>query len=222
MIKLCSIIKRRPGMSVEAFQTHWRTRHAPLVSSLPGLRRYVQSHTLLSGYRKHEPAADGLAELWFDDTSALRALHGTPELAAVEADEQVFVDDAGHLRLFVDEHVIKDGPTPPEGMKNIEFVKRRPDLSIEAFQHHWREVHGPLGASIAPIRRYVQNHARSTSYRAGRQPALDGLALTWFDDTAAMRDSATTPEYAETRADEDNFVDHPLAFIITREHVIRA
>ena len=220
MIKLCSLIKRRPGMSVEAFQSHWRTRHAPLVAALPGLRRYVQSHTLVSGYRNREPAADGLAELWFDDTSALRALHDTPELAAVEADELNFIDAGKHVRLFVDEHVIKDGIAPPEGVKNIELVKRRPDLPIEAFQHHWREVHGPLGASIGPIRRYIQNHARLTSYQDGRAPALDGLALTWFDDTAAMRTSATTPEYAATRADEDNFVEHPLAFIITREHVI--
>ena len=47
------------------------------------------------------------------------------------------------------------------------------------------------------------------------------MAITWFDDTAAMRASAETAEYAATRADEANFMapgDAP--FIITREHVV--
>jgi hypothetical protein len=49
----------------------------------------------------------------------------------------------------------------------------------------------------------------------------DGVAITWFDDTQAMRESATTPEYARTRADEVNFIaPGRLPFIITREHVI--
>ncbi len=36
-----------------------------------------------------------------------------------------------------------------------------------------------------------------------------------------MRASARSPEYATTRADEDNFLTVPLDFIITREHVIK-
>jgi uncharacterized protein (TIGR02118 family) len=96
-------------------------------------------------------------------------------------------------------------------------------MSIEAFQRHWREVHGPLGASIPVVRRYVQSHTRKSIYESGKTPAYDGVALTWFDDTQAMRVSATTPEYARTRADEVNFIDAGrLPFIITKEHVIVA
>ena len=220
MLKLVSVLRRRPDLDVEAFQRHWLDVHAPLVARLPGLRRYVQCHTLLSGYRKLTPAADGVAELWFDDTDALRALRGRAELAAVEADEGNFIDGTRHDRLFIDEHVIKDGPLPPQGVKNIEFVRRKAGMDVPAFQRYWREVHGPLGASITTVLRYVQNHARAASYRDGREPPLDGLALTWFEDTAAMRASALTPEYAATRDDEDNFLTVPLDFIITREHVI--
>jgi uncharacterized protein (TIGR02118 family) len=220
MIKLVSVIRRRHDLDVAAFQDHWRNVHGPLVARLPGLLRYVQSHTLPSGYRKLTPAADGIAELWFDDTAALRALHGTAELSAVEEDEASFIDPAAHLRLFIDEHVIKDGPTPAGGVKNVELVRRRPAMPVADFQRYWREVHGPLGAAIPTVQRYVQNHARGSSYGDGRQPPLDGLALTWFDDTAAMRASAASPEYARTRADEDNFLDAPLDFIITREHVV--
>ena len=220
MLKLVSVLKRHPDLDVEAFQRHWLDIHGPLVARLPGLRRYVQCHTLRAGYRKATPAADGVAELWFDDTAALRALDGTPELAAVRADEARFIAPDGHRQVFVDEHVIKDGPIPADGVKNIEFVRRMPGMAVGDFQRYWREVHGPLGASIETVLCYVQNHARASSYRDGCEPPLDGFALTWFENTDAMRASARTREYAATRDDEDNFLTVPLDFIITREHVL--
>jgi uncharacterized protein (TIGR02118 family) len=220
MIKSVVIFRRRPGMSVEAFGRHWQAEHAPLVCRLPGLRRYVQSQTLESAYRKFTPACDGVAELWFDDTAALRALAGTAEYAAVLADEANFIDPASRIEILTDDIVIKDGPRPAGGVKNIELVKRRPDLTPEAFHRHWEIVHGPLGGSIPQVLRYVQSHTRLAAYRDGRQPPLDGVALTWFTDTQAMRASATTPEYARTRDDEHNFVIEPLDFVITREREI--
>ena len=223
MVKMVAFFKRKPGMSVEAFHNYWRTTHAEIVVRMPGIRKYVQSHTLLSGYRKGEPAYDGVAEVWFDGTQAMRALAQTAEYAAVRADEPNFIDLSTMGSIITEEHVIKDGPIPPGGVKNIEFVTHKPGMSIEAFQRHWREVHGPLGASIPVVRRYVQSHTRKSIYESGKTPAYDGVALTWFDDTQAMRVSATTPEYARTRADEVNFIDAGrLPFIITKEHVIVA
>ncbi len=220
MLKLVSVIRRKPGMDVDAFQTYWRATHGPIVCRLPGLRRYIQSPTLRSGYARRQPAADGIAELWFDDSAALRALQGSPQLAAVQADETEVIDPHSHQQLFIDEHVIKDGAIPPDGVKNVEFVTRKSGMAVETFQRYWREVHGPLGAAIPTVLRYVQNHARMSSYADGRSPALDGLALTWFENTQAMRESAASAEYAVTRADEKNFLSVPLEFIICREHIL--
>lgn len=220
MIKVCAFFKRRSGTSVEAFQQYWRTHHADLAKRLPGVRRYVQCHTLPGIYRRREPAYDGVAELWFDDTDALRAVATSEIFARVRADEPNFMDPSIYGEIVTQEHIIKDGPIPLEGVKNIEFVKRRPDLTVEAFQKHWREVHGPLGASIPPVLRYVQCHTRAAAYRDGATPVFDGLALTWFESVDTMRQSAQTPEYAATRADEPNFVAGELEFIITTEHAI--
>ena len=77
-----------------------------------------------------------------------------------------------------------------------------------------------LAARIPGLRRYVQSHTRASAYAAGRRPAWDGVAITWFDSTDAMRAAAATPEYAATRADEAAFAAPDLPFIITREHVI--
>jgi uncharacterized protein (TIGR02118 family) len=217
MVKVVALVKRQPGMTVDAFQEHWRTRHADVVARLPGLRRYVQSHTLLSGYRKGEPVWDGIAELSFDDTDALRALRGSAEQNAVDADEARFLDRGAMKLLLTDDHVVKDGPIPANGVKNIEFIHHRADLAIDVFQRYWRETHGPIAATIPQIRRYVQSHVRASAYAGGRTPAYDGLAITWWDDTNAMRAAARTDAYARTRADEPNFLAPDPRFIITRE-----
>ncbi len=221
MIKAVLCFKRKSGMELAAFQDYWLNTHADVVRNLAGVRRYVQSHARLAGYRRGELVHDGIAELWFDDIQAMHDLAGTAALAAVEADEAEFISPEGRVFLLLDEHPIKDGPAPADGVKNIEFINRREGLTVEEFQRYWRDVHGPIAARIPVLRRYVQSHVRPGGYKQERQPAYDGLAITWFDSTDAMRASAATEEYRATRADEPNFLpDGEIPIIITKEHVI--
>ena len=104
--------------------------------------------------------------------------------------------------IITEEHVIKDGPSPAGGVKNVEFVTHKPGMSIEAFQRYWREVHGPLAAQITTVRRYVQSHTRLAAYEGGRAPSYDGAAVTWFDDTercARRRPAPSTRACGRTR-----------------------
>jgi len=189
-----------------------------VVTALPGIRRYVQSHTRPSIYAQREPIYDGIAEIWTEDIDALRAMVRAPHYERVKADEAVFIDGTTMGGLVAREHVIVDGPAG--GVKRIAFVTRRPDLSVDAFQRHWRDVHGPIAAAIPGLRRYVQCHALAETY-ARRPPPFDGLAITWFDSTDAMRRAATTPEYARTRDDESRFAAPGEGHaILTTEHVI--
>lgn len=223
MVKAVAFFKRRAGMPIEEFQAYWRTKHPDAVTRLPGVRRYVQSHTRPDTYRKAEPVYDGIAELWFDDTAAMHALRDTPEMAAVQADEARFIDRASMGLIITEDHVVKDGAVPPGAAKGIGFVKRAAGMAVDDFQRHWRQVHGPLGAAIPTLRRYVQSHTRRAAYDRGREPAWDGLALLWFDDFAALRAATETPEWARAKADDPNFIaPGPVTFIVTTEHVIVA
>lgn len=223
MVKVVTCVVRKPGMGVEEFQTYWRTRHPEVVLRLPGVRRYVQSHTRPGGYRDGRvPAYDGIAEVWADDTDALRAMTRSPQYTAVQDDEGRFLDRGRMVVLVTEEHAVKDAPAPSGAVKSVEFVRRRPDLPVAEFQRYWREVHGPLAARIPVLRRYVQSHVRPSAYAAARAPAWDGVAITWFDSVEAMRQGAATLEYAATRADEPNFTSGPLPVILTTEHVILA
>ena len=221
MVKVITFIKRKPGMPVEEFQSYWRTRHPEVVTRLPGVRRYVQSHTLLSTYGPDEPAYDGLAEVWADDTATLRAMTQSPDHAAVQADEARFIDRASMGVIITEDHVIKDGLVPSEAVKSLDFLTRKAGLPVEDFQRHWLLVHGPIAAAIPALRRYVQSHTRRSAYEAGRVPACDGAAITWYDSAEAFRAAAAGAEYARVAADGPSFLAMDrIRSILTREHVI--
>jgi uncharacterized protein (TIGR02118 family) len=223
MVKVLTFIKRRPGMAVEEFQQYWLTRHPAVVTRLPGVRRYVQSHALPSAYRKGEPPWDGIAEVWADDTEALRAMTRSPEHAHVQADEAQFIDRASMGFIVTEEHVLVDGVAGSEAVKGVEFLTRRPGMSVDDFQRHWSEPHGAILRSIPGLARCVLSATRRSAYTAGRAPVYDGATLMWFDSPDALRAAATSSAYADAVADRAHFLapGSPL-FIVTREHIITA
>lgn len=221
MYKVITLLKRRPGVSVEHFQQYWLQQHAPLAAAMPRLRRYVQSHALVQGYAKGELPYDGISEMWFDTKEDYAAAQEPAFMQRLAQDHDAFVDPSMRVVMPVDVHVIVDGAIARNGVKNIEFVNSRPGMPLAAFRRYWQEHHGPLAAGIALMRRYEQNHLCLDEYNAGTTPRYDGLAISWFDSTADMKQGTKTEVYARTRADEANFLpDGHLPFIVTREHVI--
>ncbi|MEO8716579.1 MAG: EthD family reductase [Acetobacteraceae bacterium] len=102
MIKVLSLLTRKPGLSHEQFVKHWREIHGPLALGVPGLRRYVQSHITATRTRadiaESEFEIDGIAELWYDDEAALRASAATEEAKRLYADGALFI---GRIKTFV-------------------------------------------------------------------------------------------------------------------------
>ena len=113
-------------------------------------------------------------------------------------------------------------------------LRRRSDLTREAFQQYWFEHHGPLVRSVADvlgIRRYVQLHTMPDEMQAaliesrGAPEPYDGVAELWYDSLEAIVSAVATDEgRAAAQAlleDERRFIDHarsPLWF--GEEHVI--
>ena len=143
MLKACTLIKRKSGMAVDAFQAYWLGAHSDIVKKLPFVKQYVQSHPLLGGYRKQDLIYDGLAEIWVDDTEALRALAYTEAYQAVREDEEQFIDPQATALLLTEEHVIKNGTIPKNGVKSIELVTRKNGMDAQNFQDYWKNIHGP-------------------------------------------------------------------------------
>jgi uncharacterized protein (TIGR02118 family) len=221
MVKVISVFKRKPVMTMDEFSQYWRTTHAGIVAKIPGILSYYQAQTIDSAYRNGEPPYDGMAEITYEDTAAMHRAAQTTEASAGLEDDNNFLDMNTFAALLTEEVMQKDGPREPSMLKLATFLFRKPRLSVEEFQQYWRERHAPLVIKLPEICRYVQSHTRVSSYRDGRTPAFDGIAEVWFESVDAMRQSAKRPEYTAVRADEANFLDQSrVNFIITRERRI--
>ena len=223
MVKVLTFLNRKVGMPLDEFQAYWRSQHPKVVTRLPGVRRYVQSHVLPASYAKGEPVWDGIAEVWADDTDALRAMTQSPVHPELIADEARFIDRGRMGFLLTEEHVARDGAPGTDAVKGVEFFSRRPDLSIEAFQHHWRDTHAALVTKIPGVVRYVMSATRASAYAGGRIPPYDGAALMWFDSPDAVRAAGASAEYKALIADRQDFLaPGQPPFILTKEYVVVA
>lgn len=102
-------------------------------------------------------------------------------------------------------------------IKLVALVRRRPDLSKQAFADYWVNVHAPLAAAIPGMRGYRINIAGDT----GDMPAAayDGSAEIWFDSREAMEAGLASPQNDIAAKDTENFLEH-LEFLVVDEHVI--
>lgn len=118
MVKMVCMIRRRPGMTRDAFIEYYETRHAPLtVSHLPMIARYHRSYMIPgsafdAGHIADAPPLpeiDVMTEMWFrtkaDHDALLTALRD-PALAKIfAADEENLFDRASIQMFLVDECV---------------------------------------------------------------------------------------------------------------------
>jgi uncharacterized protein (TIGR02118 family) len=227
MIKRMGFVKRREGMSLEAFHAHWLNVHAPLAMKAPGLRRYIVSTTIPAEVLNYMPAFDGLAEFWYDDMDALEAAEASPEWAATRADSPNFIGSVA--ALFTSEvAIIEDGRTLRERESMIKYASlltRKQGTSVEQMQSHWRDVHGPLVAAEFPtMKRYIQSHALPETYGTARHPAYDGVPLAWFESLEDIPRPllGRSPDAPPTAAGMDSAAtfELPLPVVVMREHVI--
>jgi uncharacterized protein (TIGR02118 family) len=108
MIKLVYCISKKASLTDEEFFQYWEHVHGPIGARIPRLRKLVQSHRVTIVGDAHQPAYDGIAELWFDDMEALLAARRSPEWKASTEDEANFIDP-GKVAYFVsEERVVLD------------------------------------------------------------------------------------------------------------------
>ncbi len=122
-------------------------------------------------------------------------------------------------------------------IKLVCFIRKRTDLSVPAFQRHWRQNHGPLIKSLPKLRRhlirYEQNHrldsdyARDTAGAASALPSAasgyEGSTIMWFESMKDYHAFAEEPDYADHIApDEAKFMDRAQTlYFFTEEEDIK-
>ena len=98
---------------------------------------------------------------------------------------------------------------PSPGVSLVCLVRRRPDLSWQAYSDHWRDNHGPLALRRQPgFWRYVQNHVVERLTDA--TPDFDGIGELHFRTAQAVIDEMfDSPQgQEEIMADTYRFMSH--------------
>jgi uncharacterized protein (TIGR02118 family) len=95
MVKMMIFLKRREGMTREAFADWWLGRHRRLAERLVGLRRHC--FNLLPDGGPY----DAVVEQWFETEADAAGCYETPEGRAVAADSLEAV--SARLRVGVEE-----------------------------------------------------------------------------------------------------------------------
>jgi uncharacterized protein (TIGR02118 family) len=90
-------------------------------------------------------------------------------------------------------------------VKLVFLLHRRPGMDLDEFTRYWRDVHGPIGAAMPGVRKYVQNHADATL--DGSPLPCDGFAEIWFDDMESLQRALASPEAQAALVDSENFLD---------------
>lgn len=97
--KILLFMKRRPGMSMEAFQDYYENRHAPLAMKYSAgivryVRRYLTPHPNPETGETGELPYDVITELWFEDETVFR---GTVDYLSTSMMPDEIVEDEKQL-----------------------------------------------------------------------------------------------------------------------------
>jgi uncharacterized protein (TIGR02118 family) len=114
-------------------------------------------------------------------------------------------------------------------IKTVALLKRKPGLTLDEFRAYYHDRHSPLSWSLMPpevaqgITLYLQNHARPRRPGAGDAP-YDCVTEIGFADKDALRAwndwyLGPSPEAAELRADEENFMDTAARVVVVTDEL---
>jgi uncharacterized protein (TIGR02118 family) len=220
MIKACTLFKRKKGLGDEEYQKYWRDNHLNVIRRLSNIRRYVQSHPVLTEFLNRKPIYDGMAEVWVDDTGALREIAASEAYKSVVADESVFADRSSMILVITEEKTLVDANLP-ETTKYIQFQKRKPGVDILGFQKDLMEKWAPLFLKAKGVRRYVQSHTKLSGYKADQEPIWDSIDIFWLESPHAVHELETiNGSDLSRKIREDLMRSGPSPGFLTNEHVM--
>ena len=177
MINAITIIKKKQGLTYEKFQNYWKNEHAEIVTRSPLVGTYVQSHPIYNDELTFEDTIDGIAEIWFEDTNAMRSLAATKEYKDIQDDENVFIDGSA-VRLIIAEDIITvEGDV--SDYKLIIFMNKSSNVELTDFRNDLVDMASQY--SKKHVNRMKVSLPKIAGYKGDKSPAWDAILTFWLD-----------------------------------------
>ena len=88
-------------------------------------------------------------------------------------------------------------------IKSLSLLTRKSELSREEFRRIWESEHAPLVHAVPQVRRYVLSFVLAEPTRPDvptQAMNVDAVAELWYDDMAALKAAAASPEMKAVQA----------------------
>ena len=177
MINAITIIKKKQGLTYEKFQNYWKNEHAEIVTRSPLVGTYVQSHPIYNDKLIFEDTIDGIAEIWFDDTNAMRSLAATKEYKDIQDDEKVFIDGSA-VRLIIAEDIITVEGNVSD-YKLIIFMNKSSNVELTDFRKELVDMASQY--SKKNVNRMKVSLPKTAGYKGDKSPVWDAILTFWLD-----------------------------------------
>ncbi len=179
-----TIIKKKEPLSYLDFQAYWRKEHGEIVTRSPDVGTYIQSHPIYNHELDFDNTIDGLAEIWFEDTNAMRKLAASPEYKLIQEDEKAFMDSkAVHLIIAEDIITKKGGRTDK---KILVFVKKKAKIDLNVFRE--KSVGISFEKVTCKILRSKVSLPKLGGYKDGKSPEWDAIFTFWVKEQVNQND----------------------------------
>ncbi len=238
MIRLVFALRKKAGLTREAFQDYWLNQHAPLVASFTSdlnIHRYVQTHTMTDPINEAvqkargdmEPEYDGVAELWWESEQQLmeqlQSEAAQQAVAALVEDEAKFIDLPSSPLWFAYEYP-QINPAPENVVARVKSNVRRvffplrhkAEMSEPDARHYWLTHHGPIvrshGAATGTLC-YRQVHRANSPLDEGLRQARGTVAEPYLGHAEAWIDTGTSARTAESGSANAAFIRDEHNFI---------
>ncbi|MGG4776174.1 EthD family reductase [Paenalcaligenes sp. Me52] len=221
------LLYKKPEWTTQQFQQYWLQEHGALASELTGIRHYWQNHVVEHQQRGIQFARgtweiDGFSILDVDTENAF--ISG--ELAqALQQDEQCFLSTLHILELQRHDVIpVPDVAQRSQLMKRMSILRRRDDMSEDAFRKEWR-MHAELVRKMPGVKGYRQNVVLRREKVKGQvcayeQLPIDGVVELWFEDTASVEQAFGSEQGQETMVHAQSFLQEITVFGV-KEYQVR-
>jgi uncharacterized protein (TIGR02118 family) len=212
-VRSFAFIPKKPGVTDDEFAAYWRRTPPQRCGALAAAAGMSQSLLLAEKVDNSPRLFNGLVEAWDRTQSAadLQRALSTPE--KIYDGSARFMDLDRIVVLSGVENIVQWGPAHIDLTKILRalwVVARKPDMSLAAFQDHWRHTHAPRVPRTPSLVRYIQYHVSERRCGTG-MPEFDGVAELSWNNLEEYRES-----WQSYQLQHEQFPDMPNFLDLTR------
>ena len=108
-------------------------------------------------------------------------------------------------------------------IKSLSLLTRKSGMSKEEFRRIWEAEHAPMVRAVPGVRKYVLSFVidePATANAPIQAMTVDAMAELWYDDVAALKHAATTPELKAVLANGAKYLGAIKTFITEEVEII--